>query len=153
MASVQRRKWYQIKWFADDDTKEERQLILKLDLLIVPYAFLAYWTKYIDQSNISRSSMSPTRTRLILLSDNAYVSGLSDDLNLRGNALVHLQTMYTVGAVLGQIPFAYVFTKFPMSWVIPALDISWGVFTLLQYRVTSYGELMAYRFLVGWFEV
>jgi hypothetical protein len=137
MASVQRRKWYQIKWFADDDTKEERQLILKLDLLIVPYAFLAYWTKYIDQSNIN----------------NAYVSGLSDDLNLRGNALVHLQTIYTVGAVLGQIPFAYLFTKFPMSWVIPALDISWGVFTLLQYRVTSYGELMAYRFLVGWFEV
>jgi hypothetical protein len=137
MASVKRRKWYQVKWFADDDTKEERQLILKLDLLIVPYAFLAYWTKYIDQSNIN----------------NAYVSGLSDDLNLRGNALVHLQTMYTVGAVLGQIPFAYLFTKFPMSWVIPALDISWGVFTLLQYRVTSYGELMAYRFLVGWFEV
>ncbi|GFF24671.1 probable transporter SEO1 [Aspergillus udagawae] len=137
MASEQRRKWYHIKWFADDDTKEERQLIFKLDLLIVPYAFLAYWTKYIDQSNIN----------------NAYVSGLSDDLNLHGNALVHLQTMYTVGAVLGQIPFAYLFTKFPMSWVIPALDISWGVFTLLQYRATSYGELMAYRFLVGWFEV
>lgn len=54
MADVQqRRKWYHIKWFSDDDTKEERRLILKLDLLIVPYAFLAYWTKYIDQANIS----------------------------------------------------------------------------------------------------
>jgi len=50
----QRRKWYYVQWFADHDTKEERKLILKLDLLIVPYAFLAYWTKYIDQANISK---------------------------------------------------------------------------------------------------
>lgn len=50
----QRRKWYYVQWFADQDTKEERNLIVKLDLLIVPYAFLAYWTKYIDQANISK---------------------------------------------------------------------------------------------------
>ncbi|KAL2854737.1 major facilitator superfamily domain-containing protein [Aspergillus pseudodeflectus] len=130
------KKWYHIKWFADQDTPEERKLILKLDALIVPYAFLAYWVKYVDQANIN----------------NAYVSGLREDLNLHGNELVRLQTMYTVGAVVGQLPFAYLFTKFPMSWVIPFLDIMWGVFTLLQYRVTSFGELMAYRFFVGWFE-
>jgi hypothetical protein len=47
------RKWYQVRWFADEDTPEERKLILKLDLLIVPYVFLAYWVKYIDQANIS----------------------------------------------------------------------------------------------------
>lgn len=39
--------------FADEDTPQERKLIVKLDLLIVPYAFLAYWTKYIDQANLS----------------------------------------------------------------------------------------------------
>lgn len=53
----QRRKWYQIQWFADHDTKQDRQLILKLDLLIVPYAFLTYWTKYLDQANLSEWSM------------------------------------------------------------------------------------------------
>lgn len=84
--------------------------------------------------------------------DNAYVSGLQEDLKLHGNELVELQTMYTVGAVVGQLPFAYLFTKFPMSWVIPFLDIMWGVFTLLQYRVNSFGEMMVYRFFVGWFE-
>ena len=51
---VPNRKWYQIKWYNDDDTPEERKLINKLDLLIVPYAFLAYWVKYIDQANISK---------------------------------------------------------------------------------------------------
>jgi hypothetical protein len=40
-----------------------------------------------------------------------------------------------------------------MHWLIPLLDVCWGIFTLLQYRVQSYAELMAYRFMVGWFEV
>ena len=47
------RKWWQIRWFQEHDTQEERKLIVKLDLLIVPYVFLAYWVKYIDQANIS----------------------------------------------------------------------------------------------------
>ena len=85
--------------------------------------------------------------------DNAYVSGLKEDLGLHGNELVQLQTIYTIGAVVGQLPFAYLFTKLPMHWIIPFMDIAWGVFTLVQYRATSYAEMAAYRFLVGWFEV
>jgi MFS family permease len=77
---------------------------------------------------------------------------MKEDLGFHGNELVQLQTMYTVGAVLGQIPFLFLFTYIPMYWTIPFLDVMWGVFTLLQYRTQSFGELMAYRFLVGWFE-
>lgn len=54
MAEDKRKPWYRIQWFLDDDTHEERKLIVKLDLLIVPYAFLSYWTKYIDQANLSQ---------------------------------------------------------------------------------------------------
>jgi hypothetical protein len=87
------------------------------------------------------------------IQDNAYVSGLKDDLGFEGNQLVELQTMYTVGAVVGQLPFMFLFTYVPMNWTIPLLDICWGIFTLLQYRATSFAEMAAYRFLVGWFEV
>lgn len=45
------RKWYE--WYSPDQSPEERKLVLKLDLLIVPYAFILYWVKYIDQTNIS----------------------------------------------------------------------------------------------------
>lgn len=55
MAAPKQRPWYRIQWFSDDDTPAERKLIIKLDLLIVPYAFLSYWTKYIDQANLSKS--------------------------------------------------------------------------------------------------
>jgi hypothetical protein len=84
--------------------------------------------------------------------DNAYVAGLKEDLGFKGNELVRLQTMYILGAVLGQLPFLFLFTRVPMYYLIPFMEIFWGVFTLLQYRVTSFAELAAYRFLVGWFE-
>ena len=47
-------------WYAKDDTPEERKLIVKLDLLIVPYAVVAYWIKYIDQSNLSMFIRAPS---------------------------------------------------------------------------------------------
>ncbi|KAH8661600.1 retrograde regulation protein 2 [Tricladium varicosporioides] len=128
------RAWYH--WYSAEDSPEERRLIVKLDLLIIPYAVIAYWIKYIDQSNLN----------------NAYVSGLKEDLGFNGNQLVELNSMYVTGAVIGQLPFTFLFPMFPMNWTIPALEAGWGIFTLLQYRTQSYSELMAYRFFVGIFE-
>ncbi|EXJ79037.1 hypothetical protein A1O3_08538 [Capronia epimyces CBS 606.96] len=133
-AKRQGRAWYH--WFAADDSPEERKLILKLDLLIVPYAFLGYWIKFIDQSNIT----------------NAYVAGLKEELGFYGNELVQLGVVYTVGSVVGQLPCTYLFPRFPMHYLVPAFELGWGIFTLLQYRASSYAELMAYRFLIGLFE-
>lgn len=53
-ATTPTKRWYH--WYSPDDTPEERKLVLKLDLLIVPYAFVVYWVKYIDQGNISKST-------------------------------------------------------------------------------------------------
>lgn len=50
------KQWKYLRWFSEDDTEQERRLLVKLDLLIVPYAYLVYWTKYIDQANISESA-------------------------------------------------------------------------------------------------
>lgn len=85
--------------------------------------------------------------------DNAYVSGMSEDLNFHGNQLVQFQTIFIVGNVLGLLPFAYLFPKVPMHWLVPSLDFCWGIFNLVQYRATSYSEIMAYRFMVSIFEV
>ncbi|CAG8954122.1 hypothetical protein HYFRA_00009226 [Hymenoscyphus fraxineus] len=129
------RAWYH--WYSAEDSPEERKLLLKLDLLIIPYAIAAYWIKGVDQTNIS----------------NAYVSGLKDDLGFAGDELVRLNSMYIAGAVIGQLPFTLLFPMFPMNWIIPGMEVGWGLFTLLQYRVESFAELAAYRFMVGFFEV
>lgn len=123
-------------WYAQSDSPAERRLIFKLDLLIVPYAVISYWIKYIDQSNLT----------------NAYVSGLKEDLNFNSNQLVDLNALYIAGAVIGQLPFTFIFPMFPMNYTIPALEIGWGLFTLLQFRAQGFAELAAYRFLIGIFE-
>ena len=78
---------------------------------------------------------------------------MKEELGFYGNELIKLQTMYIIGAVLGQLPLLFLFTYIPMYWLLPGMDIGWGIFTLLQFRANSYAEMAAYRFFVGWFEV
>ncbi|KAH7166391.1 major facilitator superfamily domain-containing protein [Dactylonectria macrodidyma] len=134
MAGTPTRRWYH--WFSPEDSKEEKKLIFKLDLLLVPYAFIIYWVKYVDQTNIN----------------NAYVSGMSEDLGFNGNELVQFQTVFVVGNVVGLLPFIYLFPRVPMHYLVPTLDLLWGIFTLLQYRANSFAEIAAYRFMVSLFE-
>ncbi|CAK7201604.1 hypothetical protein SEUCBS139899_004312 [Sporothrix eucalyptigena] len=126
------RKWY--AWFAEIDTPEERRLILKMDALIMSFAFLAYWAKYIDQGNLT----------------NAYISGMQEDLGFYGNQLVQLQTIFNVAYTVFMIPLTLLAAEYPKT--IPACEFFWGIFTLLQYRAASFGELAAYRFMTGLFE-
>ena len=72
-------KWY--SWFKEGTSYEEKKLLVKLDVLLAFYSCIAYWIKYLDTVNVN----------------NAYVSGMKEDLGFKGNDLVHTQVMYTVG--------------------------------------------------------
>lgn len=126
------RRWY--SWFADTDSPAERKLVIKMDLLIMSFAFLAYWAKYIDQGNLT----------------NAYISGMKEDLAFNGNQLVQLQTIFNVAYTVFMIPVTLLAAEYPKT--IPICELGWSLFTLLQYRANSFGELAAYRFMVGLFE-
>lgn len=78
---------------------------------------------------------------------------MSEELGFSGNQLVQFQTIFTVGNTVGLIPFAYIFPNVPMHFLVPSLDLGWGLFTLLQFRAQSFGEIVAYRFMVALFEV
>ncbi|TLS22226.1 uncharacterized protein PpBr36_10051 [Pyricularia pennisetigena] len=134
-ASVQK-KQSKLRWYSEDDTPRERRFIAKLDIILIPYVFLAYAVKAIDGVNLS----------------NAYVAGMKEDQRFFGNELVQLQTIYTLGAVLGMIPFIYLFTCLPMQWSIPMMDVFRALFTMCQCRADSFVELAAYRFCIGFFE-
>ncbi|OAA43649.1 Major facilitator superfamily domain, general substrate transporter [Metarhizium rileyi] len=101
---------------------EERRLILKLDVLILIFVFLAYWAKVLDQSATSAS----------------YVSSMKEDLKLFGNELNHLNAN-----MHGWM------TRFSASHFIPAAELIWGVLTLAQYKVTNGHQLYVIRFFVG----
>ncbi|KGU18153.1 hypothetical protein MG7_06054, partial [Candida albicans P34048] len=85
-----KRKWY--KWFHEDDTPEERRVIMKIDILLTLYSLAAYFVKYLDQSNLT----------------NAYIGGMQEGLGMKGNDFVNTGVMFSVGNIIFQIPFMYI---------------------------------------------
>ena len=128
------RKWY--KWFHDDDTPEEKKFITKIDILLTFYSLMAYWVKYLDQTNLT----------------NAYIGGIKEAIGMEGNDFINTQVMFTVGNIVLQIPFMYIFYALPLNYVLPALDISWSVLTICTAQVTNVPSLKAIRFFIGAFE-
>ena len=68
------------------------------------------------------------------------------------NQLVTSVSIYTVGYVIGQIPTNLLLTRVSPRWVIPTLELGWGIATICNSTVKSYKALYALRFLVGLFE-
>lgn len=69
-----------------------------------------------------------------------------------GNELVTSTSIWTVGYVIGQIPSNLLLTRVSPRWVIPSLELGWGIATLALYKVKDVKALYALRFLVGLFE-
>lgn len=133
-AVIKPHKWYH--WYEETDTPAERRLLLKLDLILCLFSFLMYWVKSLDSININ----------------SAYVSGMKEDLDMKGGDLINTFAIFSVGSVVFELPLMYVVYKFPMHLLLPGMDLGWGLFTLLLYRTQSVSELQVYRFFVGVFE-
>lgn len=86
--STPKRTWRSLLWDTFDKSPEERKFLFKLDAVILTFASLGYFIKYLDQVNVS----------------NAYVSGMKEDLGLYGDELNYMTTVWTVGYVIGEIP-------------------------------------------------
>ncbi|KAK4685091.1 MFS transporter, ACS family, pantothenate transporter, partial [Tremellales sp. Uapishka_1] len=120
-------------WDTFDAPPAERKLLFKVDAVILTFASFGYFLKNLDQSNIN----------------NAFLSGMKEDLGMYHNELVTAVSIWTVGYVIGQIPANLFLTRFDPRWVIPSLELTWGICTLGSYAVKSYKALYALRFLVG----
>jgi MFS transporter, ACS family, pantothenate transporter len=83
-----KRKWQSYIWDTLDKSPEERRFLFKLDAAVLTFATLGYFIKYLDQININ----------------NAFVSGMKEDLGLYKNQLNYMQTCWTVGYVIGEVP-------------------------------------------------
>ncbi|KAI0955576.1 hypothetical protein AcV7_006203 [Taiwanofungus camphoratus] len=120
-------------WDTWDKPPEERRFLAKLDACLLTYAALSYFSKYLDQQNVT----------------NAYVSGMQEDLGLHGNQLNYITTAWTCGYVIGQIPSNLLLTRIRPSLWIPLMEIIWSALTMTLAASKSYRDLIAIRFLVG----
>lgn len=61
----------------------------------------------------------------------AYVSGMREALDLRGNELVNFNTFFSIGYALFLIPGQLIQTKVRPSYFLPVCEIIWGFLVLL----------------------
>lgn len=69
-------KLREIAWGKPAATRAERTLIVKLDFVILSFCCLMYWVNYLDRMNLN----------------NAYVSGMKEDLGFKGKELNVINT-------------------------------------------------------------
>ncbi|KAH8809270.1 major facilitator superfamily domain-containing protein [Xylogone sp. PMI_703] len=131
-----KRRWVSYIWDSLDKSPEERRLLFKLDCVLLTLSCFGYFVKYLDQININ----------------NAFVSGMKEDLNMFGNQLNYMQTCWSVGYVLGGLPSNILLTRVRPSYFIPAIELCWTILTMCSCRATSAKQLYAIRFFVGLFE-
>ncbi|KAM3561515.1 hypothetical protein MY1884_002343 [Beauveria asiatica] len=111
----------------------ERALIQKIDFFILTFCCLSYFVNYLDRSNLN----------------NAYVSGMKDDLGFVGDQLTQINTCFTVGYVVGQIPsnLSLHYVK-PRIW-FPLMMVLWGGLTMVTASTHNPQSIMAIRFFQG----
>lgn len=124
-------KWY--KWFPDGTSNDEKKLLLKLDIFLALYSFVGYWVKYVDSANLN----------------NAYVSGMKESLNMKGNDLINTQTVFTVGQIVLEVPWIFLLPRIPITYGLSLAELCWAAFTIGTYRVKTVRSLQAIRFFVG----
>jgi MFS family permease len=129
-STIQKKGW---RWYDKGTSAKEKKLILKLDLLIVLFAVISYWAKYVDQANVG----------------NAYVSGMREELEMFGDEYSNALAMYNAGSVVFQVFYMYLFPRVSMHWMFAFGDIVWSSITILCGFIRSSNDLLICRFMTG----
>jgi Major Facilitator Superfamily len=120
---------------ADDNapTVNERRLLRKLDLKLLPALTFLYLLSFLDRSNVG----------------NARVEGLVKDLHMSGDEYLTGLTLFFIGYVLFEVPAQIVMKVWsPRLW-LPTLTFGWGVVSTLLGVVQSRDGFYVARFFLG----
>ncbi|KAH8702753.1 major facilitator superfamily domain-containing protein [Phaeosphaeriaceae sp. PMI808] len=122
---------------AQDGTKDlEKRLVRKLDMTIMVFCCACYFFNYLDRNAFA----------------NAYVAGLKEDLNLKGNEYSILLSMFTAGNAIGELPHALIIQKVKISIWLPFTLVVWSGLTMCSAACKTYSQLCVLRFFQGFFE-
>ena len=113
----------------DMSSAEEKSLVWKFDLRILPLLAVMYLFNSLDKSNLG----------------NAKTAGLEDTLGLKGNQYNIILSVFFVPYVL-TAPFLGILGKrYGPHLVLPCMMFSFGFLTVMVVAVKNFGGLMAVR--------
>ncbi|CAG8770496.1 12886_t:CDS:10 [Gigaspora margarita] len=118
------------------ESAEEKRLLKKIDLRIIPLVTILYTLSFLDRVNIG----------------NAKLAHLERDLGLTGDEYNWALGIFFLGYVLFEVPSNIALIKIKPSIWISTLMVGWGTIMTGMAFVKNFSELMAVRFLLGAFE-
>ncbi|KAL4882689.1 major facilitator superfamily domain-containing protein [Aspergillus karnatakaensis] len=115
------------------DTEEERKLVRKIDLFLLPTIWVMYLLSYMDRTNIG----------------NALVAGMEHDLDLSSDRYSITLVVFFIGYVVFEVPSNMLLARIKPSIYLPALMFAWGIVTIGVAWVPSYRALIGFRVAMG----
>lgn len=128
-----KRTWKGIIWDCLDYPARERNIVLKIDLLVVLWASLSSFIKYLDKSNLG----------------NAYNSGLKEYLNVQGDELNYANTGYNVASIIFGYPCGLLMVKYNTKWFIIIIEVLWTILTFAFVSIKTPFQMIVMRVLLG----
>ncbi|WYZ45719.1 hypothetical protein EsH8_VIII_001035 [Colletotrichum jinshuiense] len=118
------------------DQAEEKRLLRKLDMRILPLLGICYFFYYVDKTTLSY----------------AAIFGLKDGLNLKGEEYSWLSSCFYFGWLIWAIPSNLIMQRCPPAWYLSFNIFMWGALLMAQAAAKNFGGLLALRVLSGAFE-
>ncbi|PQE04627.1 MFS allantoate transporter protein [Rutstroemia sp. NJR-2017a BBW] len=115
------------------DPGEERKLVKKIDMVILPCLAVCYVFYYIDKTTLSY----------------AAIFGIKDDLHLEGTKYSWLSSIFYFGWLAWSFPTNYLMQKFPVAKYLAFNIFMWGVLLMCQAAARNFTELAILRALSG----
>ncbi|KAF2994396.1 hypothetical protein E8E13_002774 [Curvularia kusanoi] len=128
---------YLWEWYPKHYPAEERKLLRKMDACLLTFCSLMFFLKWLDSSNIN----------------NAYVSGMKEELSLNGNQYSLFGTFYNCGYLVFQIPSLLLLSRPKIAkYYLPLMEVLWSIVTFTQSQMRNERDIYGTRFLLGLLE-
>ncbi|KAF2106146.1 major facilitator superfamily domain-containing protein [Lophiotrema nucula] len=116
-----------------ENTDEEKKLVRKIDLFLMPTIWVLYLFSYMDRTNIG----------------NAKAAGMNADIGLSSTQYFLAVVVFQVGYVIAEVPSNMILSRTRPSRYIPLLMVLWGSVAALMSLVKTPAQLLGMRFLLG----
>ncbi|GES62070.1 MFS general substrate transporter [Aspergillus terreus] len=113
--------------------EEQRRVLWKLDMILIPVMGLCYMMQYMDKLALSQATLF----------------GIREDLGLTGTQYPWASAVFYFGYFAWSWPSSYLIVRLPIGKYITASVLVWGGVLMCHAAVKNFGGLVAARFFLG----
>ncbi|KAF2445462.1 MFS general substrate transporter [Karstenula rhodostoma CBS 690.94] len=125
---------YIFNWYPSHYSKEEKKLLRKLDCILLTLCCLCFYIKWLDQNALN----------------SAYVSGMREELHIKGNQYSLFGTFYNIGYMIFEIPSMMIISRPKLArYYLPLMETLWSILTFCQSELRNDKQIFGLRFILG----